>query len=135
MGLKESETRARYIDEQLAEAGWNVGEIDLETEYEVGSAGDPDHGFSDYLLHGSDGKPLAVVEAKRSSRDAIAGKEQARLYAEAIATREGVAKPLVFLANGSEIWFWDLADNPRLVSGFFPQNDLERRRFQRDERL
>lgn len=134
MALSENETRARYIDEQLADAGWHVGAVDLELEYEVASVGEVAHGFSDYLLSGIDGKPLAVVEAKRTSRDAIAGKEQAQRYAEAIAAADG-RRPLVFLANGNEIWFWDLADNPRLVSGFFPQADLERRRFQRDEAL
>lgn len=134
MALSENETRARYIDEQLARAGWQVGAIDLELEYEVASIGEPAHGFSDYLIRGIDGRPLAVVEAKRSSRDAIAGKEQAQRYAEAIAADDG-RRPLIFLANGSEIWFWDLDDNPRLVSGFFPQSDLKRRRFQRDEAL
>ncbi len=85
------------------------------------------------MLPGSDGLPLAIVEAKRASRDAIAGKEQARLYVEAI-TRDTGARPLIYLANGDEIWFWDLVSNPRLVSGFGPRDDLERRQYQRDYR-
>jgi type I restriction enzyme, R subunit len=132
MHLNEAQTRAAYIDKQLGAAGWHVGAVDLEEEYEVASAGDAEHGFSDYVLVGKDGRPLAVVEAKRSARDAIAGKQQAEGYGRAIAEQTGTT-PLIFLANGNEIWFWDVDDNPRLVAGFFPQADLERRRFQRDE--
>lgn len=131
MDLTEAQTRATYIDVQLAKAGWQLTSIDLALEYQVGSVGQPQYGFSDYLMRGADGRPLAVVEAKRSSRDALAGKKQAEEYAKAIQAQDGVL-PFVFLANGNEIWFWDLVDNPRLVAGFFPQVDLERRRFQRD---
>ncbi|OGW75941.1 MAG: hypothetical protein A2Z72_08915 [Omnitrophica bacterium RBG_13_46_9] len=42
------------------------------------------HLFADYALLGIDGKPLAVVEAKKTSVDAEKGKEQARIYAEKI---------------------------------------------------
>jgi len=38
MNLNEAQTRAKYIDEQLSRAGWNVGSVDLEVEFEVGSA-------------------------------------------------------------------------------------------------
>lgn len=130
--LNEGQTRAAYIDQQLAKAGWHLNSTNLQEEYQVGSMGEPQHGFSDYLLRGKDGRPLAVVEAKRSSRDALAGKRQAQEYAEAISEKDDVL-PFVFLTNGNETWFWDLSDNPRLVPGFFPQVDLERRRVQRDE--
>jgi type I restriction enzyme R subunit len=105
-GPSEARTRAERIDLQLAAAGWQVPGIDLEVEYEIGSLSDPDHGFTDYALPDDDGSFLAIVEAKRSSRDAIAGKEQAALYATTISIRGG-RRPFVFLANGDEIWFWD----------------------------
>jgi len=34
--------------------------------------------FSDYVLLGKNGKPIAVVEAKKSSTDAEIGREQAK---------------------------------------------------------
>jgi type I restriction enzyme, R subunit len=128
-GWTEADTRAERIDCQLGKVGWHVDGIDFEAEYEVGSFGEPDHGFSDYMLPGADGLPLAIVEAKRSSRDAIAGKEQARNYAMAIEARTG-RRPMIFLANGDETWYWDLVENPRRVGGFFRRQDLERRFFQ-----
>ena len=48
MDPNEAQTRAKYIDKQLADAGW-LGSTNLEVEFEVDSAGDPTHGFSDYL--------------------------------------------------------------------------------------
>lgn len=128
-GWNEARTRVERIDRQLARAGWRLEGTDFEAEYEVGSVGDPDHGFSDYMLPAADGLPLAIVEAKRSSRDAIAGKEQARNYAKVIEERTG-RLPMIFLANGDEVWYWDLAGNPRRVGGFFRRQDLERRFFQ-----
>lgn len=128
-GHTEAAVRALRIDGQLAKAGWSPTAVDFEIEYEVASAGEPDHGFSDYMLPGPDGLPLSIVEAKRSSRDALAGKEQASRYADAIEASTG-RRPLVFLANGDEIWFWDFVTNPRRVGGFFRQEDLERRLFQ-----
>lgn len=129
MSLDEAATRKQRIDVQLARAGWSTQGIDFESEYEVGSLGDADHGFTDYLLTDDVGAPLAVVEAKRSSRDAIVGKEQARLYAEAISLRTGF-RPVVFLANGDEIWYWDHVSNARLVGSFFTREELGRRRYQ-----
>jgi len=38
--------------------------------------------FIDYVLLGTDGKPLAIVEAKRTSRDALTGQRQASDYAD-----------------------------------------------------
>lgn len=124
----EAQTR-RGIDKQLARVGWIDVGADFEEEFEVGSVGDADYGFTDYALKGADGRVLAVVEAKRTSRDALAGKEQATLYADAIEARHGY-RPFIFLTNGLEIWFWDNQSNPRRVGGFFRREDLERRRFQ-----
>lgn len=127
--LNESATRAALIDKQLKQRGWHADGVDFEVEYEVGSAGDADHGFSDYWLPGKDGTALAIVEAKRTSRDPLAGKEQARRYAESIEAASG-ARPLIFLANGYEIWYWDRVGNPRPVGSFFSQEEIERKVFQ-----
>jgi type I site-specific restriction endonuclease len=41
-------------------------------------------GFVDYVLWGDDGKPLALVEAKRTKKDAKVGQQQAKLYADCL---------------------------------------------------
>lgn len=130
----EAQTRIQYIDQQIERAGWPAGTADLEEEFEVSSAGEPEHGFADYLLRSASGDPLALIEAKRTSRDAVAGKEQARRYADAILAGTG-HRPLIFLANGRETWYWDEISNPRLVSGFFTRGELERKSFQTANRL
>jgi type I restriction enzyme R subunit len=135
VSLTEAQTRIARIDVQLASAGWgaDAAAVDFEAEYKVAGVGDAEEGFVDYVLPATDGMPLAIVEAKRAARDALAGMEQARLYSEAL-VRETGAQPFVYLANGDEIWFWDLETNPRRVAGFAPRLDVERRRFQRDHR-
>ncbi|MGO4779222.1 type I restriction endonuclease, partial [Lysobacter sp. 2RAB21] len=106
----EETTRAQLVDSQLSRAGWSksrrslIEEFALETQELLGlSKGQQ---FADYVLLGSDGKPLAVVEAKRTSRDEIAGKRQAANYADAIKSKYG-QDPFIFLTNGKEIQFWD----------------------------
>ena len=80
---------------------------------------------------GSDGKPLAVVEAKRTSRDELAGKRQAADYADAIKAKFG-DDPFIFLTNGKEIQFWDRDRYPpRKIAGFYTRDDLERLRHQK----
>ena len=72
------------------------------------------------------GRPFAIVEAKRSSRDPLEGERQAADYADALCAKHGTA-PFVFLANGDEIWFWHRHHYPpRKVSGFFNEDDLLR---------
>jgi hypothetical protein len=60
--------------------------------------------FADYALLDRLGRPLAIVEAKKSSRDALSGERQAADYADALRAKHGI-DPFVFLANGDEIWF------------------------------
>ena len=86
--------------------------------------------MSDYLLLDSFGAPLAIIEAKRTSRDSTVGQKQAEEYADDIRrqTRQDV---FIFLTNGYEIFFWDRERyGPRMVKGFYTQRDLERLRFQ-----
>lgn len=130
MSVSESQTRAQHIDADLARAGWSasrrnlVEEILLRTGEQEGEYGG--RGYADYVLLSSDGKPIAVVEAKRTSRDELAGKRQAAEYADAIRAKFGV-EPFVFLTNGREIQFWDRDRYPpRRISGFHTREDLER---------
>ncbi|RMD66393.1 DEAD/DEAH box helicase, partial [Candidatus Parcubacteria bacterium] len=142
----EASTRKELIDQQLARAGWKVSdpsqvELELAVHYGVTKAdtireesSPARHEFIDYALLDSTGIPLAVVEAKREGRDALAGKRQAEDYARSIKAIHQ-RDPFIFLTNGHEIWFyeWGYAP-PRKVSGFFTRNDLERLRFQRENR-
>lgn len=131
----EATTRAQLVDAQLAHAGWNKLRRSLIEEFvltaQENEAGYNAQQFVDYVLLGSDGKPLAVVEAKRTSRDELAGKRQAADYADVIKAKFG-QDPFIFLTNGKEIQFWDRERYaPRKVSGFYTRDDLERVRHQR----
>ena len=130
--LNETQTRQQLIDQQLARAGWGLEDRKLVEEYgitvseEESSYGKSPQRFADYVLLGRDGKPLAVIEAKRSGRDALAGKRQAAEYADLIKTQFSI-DPFIFLTNGEKILFWDRERYPeREVSGFFTRTDLER---------
>lgn len=108
----EAQTRTEIIDSQLSRSGWSRSRRTLMEEFLLKTAEpeitDKDYQFADYILLGSDGKPIAVVEAKRSSRDVLAGKRQAADYADAIKNQFG-SDPFIFLTNGKEIQFWDRA--------------------------
>ena len=135
----EAETRARYIDIDLKELGWKFDGIDadVQTEYEVqdlrGIIGQK--GYADYVLFGKDGLPLAVIEAKRTSKDANAGKNQAVEYVDCLERRFG-RRPMIFTTNGFETYFWDdTCGTPRKVSGMFSKDDLQKLMNRRSEKL
>jgi len=144
--LKNEElTRKEIIDNRLKQAGWNVTDrtqvieefdiivdSNLVQESLTQYAG---HQYSDYVLLAKDGKPLAVVEAKKSTVDANIGKEQAKQYCFNIQNQFGVALPFCFYTNGHDIYFWDL-DNypPKKVYGFPTRDDLERYTYIRQKR-
>ena len=121
----EAETRDYFIDLLLKEAGWPLDQS-RDREFEV--AGMPNNqgkGFVDYVLWGDDGKPLGVVEAKRTRRDARVGQQQAKLYADCLEKQFG-QRPLIFYSNGYEHWLWDDANYPpRAVQGFYKKAELE----------
>lgn len=121
----EAETRKNIIDLLLAEAGWKTGK-DCTFELEVkGMPNAHDVGYIDYVLWGDDGKPLAVVEAKRTSVGAESGKQQAKLYADCVEA-EHQRRPVIFYTNGYEIYIWDdLNYPPRQVQGFYTKDELE----------
>ena len=102
----EAETRDYFIDLLLKEAGWALTD---ERDREFPVAGMPNQakeGFVDYVLWGDDGKPLALVEAKKTKRDARVGQQQAKLYADSLETKFG-QRPIIFYSNGYQHWMWD----------------------------
>ncbi len=134
----EEETRKELIDTKLRTAGWDLNnlsqvlqEFDIAVPLPEGVA-EPrtpygGHQYSDYVLLGRDGKPLAVIEAKKTSKDAAIGREQAKQYCHNIQRQYNCKLPFCFYTNGHDIYFWDL-DNypPRKVAGFPTRDDLER---------
>ena len=121
----EKETRDYFIDLLLREAGWPLKDK-RDREYEVsGMPNNKGVGYVDYVLWGDDGLPLAVVEAKRTRKDARVGQRQAELYADCLQARFG-RRPLLFYTNGYTHWFWDdTRYAPREVQGFFKKDELE----------
>ena len=121
----EAQTRARYIDTMLLDAGWVKGVDWLE---EVELAGMPNQaqvGFADYVLYDNDGKALAVVEAKRTSVDVAKGRQQAKLYADLLERQYG-RRPVVFLSNGFETRMEDGQYPERKVAVIYSKRDLEK---------
>jgi type I restriction enzyme R subunit len=127
----EAETRDLFIDLLLRESGW-IADSHMSREYPVSGLPKMDGnttgaGAVDYVLWSTNGKPLAVVEAKRTKVDPRAGREQARQYADALEANFG-QRPLIFYTNGYETWLWDDANYPpRGVAGFYTSDELELR--------
>ena len=137
--ISEFKTRKIYIDVDMKQMGWKFTGIDadVQEEYPVeGMAGVPGQmGYCDYVLFGKDGSPLAVVEAKRTSKDPNIGRKQAVLYADCLERKFG-RRPMMFTTNGFETYFWDDQASPqRPVSGFFSKDDLQKLMNRRSERL
>lgn len=133
----ENLTRKEIIDVRLKQAGWNVSdhtqvieEFDIIVDKNLAEkAPNPysGHQFSDYVLLGKDCKPLAVVEAKKTSVDAAIGREQAKQYCHNIHNSTNNGLPFCFYTNGYDIYFWDLGNYPpKKVYGFPSRDDLER---------
>jgi type I restriction enzyme, R subunit len=120
----EKTTRDLFIDVLLEEAGWALDRPE-DREYPVtGMPNNQGTGFVDYVLWGDDGKPLALIEAKRTRRDATAGQQQAKLYADCLQAKFG-QRPVIFHTNGYEHWIWDdQMYPPRRVEGFYTRDEL-----------
>jgi type I restriction enzyme R subunit len=121
----EAETRDSFIDQLLTEAGWPLDQT-RDREFPVtGMPNQSGDGFVDYVLWGDDGKPLALVEAKRSKKDSRTGQQQAKLYADCLEKAYG-RRPVIFTTNGYEHWIWDdVAYPPRKISGFLKKDELQ----------
>ncbi len=131
--ISEAETRKLYIDLMLKEAGWDVLDTEgaiqpskacIEVEVE-GMPNNEGKGYCDYVLFGSNGLPLAVIEAKRTSVSPVKGKHQAELYADCLEQRYGV-RPVIYYTNGFETHIIDgLGYPPRKLFAFHTESDLE----------
>lgn len=122
----EADTRSYLIDLDLNRAGWKLDQS-RDREYEVqGMPNARGVGYADYVLWGDDGKPLGVIEAKKTTADPTAGRQQAKLYADCLEKTHG-QRPLIFYTNGYETWLWDDAlYPPRKVAGFYRKPEIER---------
>jgi len=120
--MSEAETRKLYIDLYLKEAGWEVLEnknviqpakagIEIEVE---GMPNTHNVGYCDYVLYGKDGKPLAIIEAKKTSVDISVGRHQVELYGDAMEKKYGY-RPILYLSNGYDT---------RIIDGIYPERKL-----------
>jgi type I restriction enzyme R subunit len=128
MDLNEALTRIRLIDPQLRQAGWRLDDkTQVRREIPVdGYDAEPWNGVTDYCLYEPTGQVLAVVEAKRCSRNPREADEQLRHYVTEIAKHQTFA-PFGFMTNGYATHFWEVGlANPRLVAGCFTPEDLQR---------
>ncbi|WP_081906203.1 DEAD/DEAH box helicase family protein [Methylobacter tundripaludum] len=135
----EAATRKQLIDLQLAEAGWEMSNTDQVTleekvQHQPTQTGE---GFADYVLWDDNGKPLAVVEAKKTAVDAEKGRHQAKHYADGLEKMHG-QRPVIFYTNGHDIWIWDDHPEqnypPRKLYGFYSKSSLQYQVRQRTER-
>ncbi len=136
MSRSEKETREQLIDPKLMRAGWDV----LTTKYlveknkacietpvtglPITSENKSGNGFVDYVLFGDDGKPLALIEAKKSVVNEEQGRVQAMLYADALEKQYGL-RPVVYYTNGYSIKVNDGLYPSREVFGFHKKDELE----------
>src|SRR5574344_1169180 len=121
----EAKTRDLFIDVLLKEAGWDISAQNA-TEYQVfGMPNDKGFGFVDYVLWGDDGKPLGLVEAKRTKQDPRIGQRQAELYADCL-QKQFDQRPIIFYSNGYTHYIWDDCNYPpREVQGFYKKDELQ----------
>ncbi len=126
----EAETRINLIDVDLKEAGWTSLVKGRDIERPVSgmpiSADNPKgNGFVDYVLWDDNGKPLGLIEAKRTSANPEQGKHQATLYADCLEA-EFNQRPVIFYSNGYTTNLWDdcFYSAPRRVHGFYTKDEL-----------
>lgn len=135
----EADTRQQIIDQRLRLAGWNVDDPtqviqELELYLDTGDRAAvrertkeqyAARRFVDYGLK-LRGDPAAVVEAKKTSRDAQLGQEQAKQYADQLQTMNGGALPFILYTNGHDTYYWDSERYPPVkVFGFPSPADLD----------
>lgn len=126
LDISEYCTRKVYIDTMLIDAGWTLDK-DWINEYPLdGMPNKSEIGYADYVLFADNGKPLAVVEAKRTCKDVAVGRQQAKLYADLLEQKFG-QRPIIFLTNGFDTHIWNDRYYPeRKVSGMYSKRDLEK---------
>lgn len=125
LDLSEYKTRKIYIDFMLEDAGWREGRDWLNEVELPGMPNRSEVGFADYVLYGDDGRPLAVVEAKRTCVDVSKGRQQAKLYADLLEKKYG-RRPVIFLTNGFETHIDDNRYPERKCACIYSKRDLEK---------
>ncbi|MDD5201667.1 MAG: DEAD/DEAH box helicase family protein [Sulfurimonas sp.] len=122
----EKETREKQIDKKLLLSDWDTSNnVKVVKEFYLKTSNEK----VDYVLLAKDGKPLAVVEAKKASKDAELGREQAKQYCQNIKDELSVDLPFCFYTNGNDIYFWDIGNYPpRKIYSYPSIEDLERLR-------
>lgn len=132
-GLNEDETRQLFIDMMLREAGWDIctekgAKVPGKACIEIKVNGMPNAegvGYVDYVLYDDDMKPLAVIEAKRTSKSPTEGYHQSKLYAECLAKECGY-EPCRYCSNGFKTEVLDMLGYPkREVFAFHSKKDLQ----------
>ncbi|MGL5904600.1 MAG: DEAD/DEAH box helicase family protein, partial [Cetobacterium sp.] len=122
--IDEAKTRKLYIDVLLREAGWDINEPNVKEFKVSGMPNKNEEGYADYVLWGDNGKPLAVVEAKKTLINPEAGKHQVTLYAECL-EKDWKQYPVKFYTNGFETYIWEKDEVPRRIYGFYRKEELE----------
>ncbi len=132
MAQKEAKARIK-INDLLKEAGWKffddaVGKANIVlennvkiTQGNINTLGEnfetTKNGFVDFLLLDKKGFPFIVLEAKSEDKHALAGKEQARKYAQSQHCR------FIILSNGNSHYLWDLQRGNPVAIKKFPSPD------------
>lgn len=141
LAFDEATTRRRLIDSALVSAGWNIGlngantdqvDQEVEVEHQPTPTG---LGKADYVLWGDNGKPVGVIESKKTAADPQAGRTQAKRYADGLEKMHG-QRPVIFFTNGYDIWMWNDAasEPPRQLHGFYSPDSLRYLIYQRANR-
>ena len=125
LDLSEYKTRKLYIDTMLTDAGWTEGKDWLNEVELPGMPNKSEVGYADYVLYGDDGRPLAVVEAKRTCVDVAKGRQQAKLYADLL-EKKYHRRPVIFLTNGFETRITDNLYPERKCAAIYSKRDLEK---------
>ena len=125
LDLSEYKTRKLYIDTMLTDAGWIEGKNWLNEVELPGMPNKSEVGYADYVLYGDDGRPLAVVEAKRTCVDVAKGRQQAKLYADLL-EKKYHRRPVIFLTNGFETRITDNIYPERKCAAIYSKRDLEK---------
>lgn len=133
--ISEFKTRKMYIDLEIELCGWQIGTDCLEEVEVEGMPNQAGLGYVDYVLYGDNGKPLAVIEAKKTSVNPRVGQIQAQRYADCLEKQYKV-RPIIFYTNGFEYYLWDDVSYPeRKVSGIYTKEELEKLHFRRYNKM
>ena len=125
LDLSEYKTRKIYIDTMLTDAGWTEGKDWLNEVELPGMPNKSEVGYADYVLYGDDGRPLAVIEAKRTCVDVSNARQQAKLYADLL-EKKYHRRPVIFLTNGFETHIIDNLYPERKCAAIYSKRDLEK---------